>query len=105
MYFIAIIQWASDHRAKNPRALPSLSIGGGVSLFQWLRNFASRTSHWVAEYAKWGIVGAVFAFKLMEWYHSAEAAAAGVRNDKGALPVPPPPEPAKVLRTACVLFF
>jgi hypothetical protein len=53
----------------------------------------SRLSHFFAEYAKWIIVLAVFAFKFLEWWNSTESLLRPART----LPVPPPPEPAKVI--------
>jgi hypothetical protein len=88
------MQWADNHKAQNPAPLPPLSLTGAGSLFQLIRNMISRSWSFAAEYAKWGIVGAIFLYKMVEWYNSADAAAAGVRAD--VLPVVPPPEPVKV---------
>lgn len=84
--------WADSQRALHPPPLPSLALNGSVSLLQWVRNLVARTWHFAAEYAKFGIIGSIFVFKLIEWYYSADAASAGVRSD--VLPIAPAPTPA-----------
>lgn len=53
------------------------------------RRGLSTALRWAAESAKWGILAAVFAFKVAEWWNSPANRAARAGRDR--LPVPPPP--------------
>jgi peroxin-12 len=60
----------------------------GVSMFHMLRMTLISLLRSAADYAKWGILAAIFIFKFLEWWYSPSNRA---MTQQSKLPVPPPP--------------